>query len=174
MLAAKFAALEETMRISNSYINNGLWDIFNASSANPEEVAGGQNNPTKLASGDTVLISDEARQLLSEALLKYHNGELNQNSDTSASSIPGVNIAENKKIEDESPSLGNQTGGSGGAGGSSGASDSESIKKQIEKLQGQLHGLLGQLGGNSGDASISAKIASIQSQIAELQAQLSA
>lgn len=160
------------MKISNSYTNSGLWSIFNTSVN--DDVTGDQNSLAKLASGDTVLISDEARQLLSEALQKYQNEESNQNDIASADVLLGATETENKKIEDDNANLGNQSGGSGSADGSSGTSDSESIKKKIEKLQGQLQSMIGQLSGNSADASISAKIAAIQSQIAALQAQLSA
>lgn len=139
------------MEIGSSYGVNSLWDLTSTAKIDPASSRTYRTVERQTTySGDSVEISDEARQLYSEMIHKY---------DTSASQKSGANAE--------------QGGGqSGGAGESSDSSSSvESLKKQIQSLKSQLAALASQAG-NGSDAGVMGKMNALQSQIAALEAQL--
>lgn len=111
---------------------------------------------TTLASGDTVDISSEARELFSKMIHKY---------DTSSSATG--ESAGATATEDQ----GARAGGAGGAGGPDDSTSADSIKNQIQSLKSQLASLVSQMG-KGGDSAAMGKINALESQIAALEAQL--
>lgn len=105
-------------------------------------------------SGDTVDISDEAKQLYSRMIHKYDKGAASGEAQTSAAD-----------------SGGSQTGeGLQGGGGGSDDSSIQKIKDQIQSLKSQISSLASRAG--SGDVTVNTQISALEAQIAALEAQL--
>lgn len=103
-------------------------------------------------SGDTISISDEAKQLYSKMIHKYDHPSTTN--------------------EGEEGATCDKQSSSQGSGGSSGSSDSvEKLKNQIQSLKSQLAAVASQVG-NGADSAAMSKMNSLQAQIAALEAQL--
>lgn len=140
------------MQVSNAYSVENIWEVSPVESASRYSRLQEQTTP----SGDTVEISNEAKELFSRMIHKY---------DGAASQCAGDNN-DGAAAEGEAGA-----GGAQGSGGSDSSSTVENIKKQIESLKSQLTALTSQMGG-AADAGVMSKINALQSQIAALQAQL--
>ncbi|NLV95785.1 MAG: hypothetical protein GX043_00395 [Desulfovibrionales bacterium] len=124
---------------------------------------------SRSSSGDTVEISQEAREILREKLGKY--------SRVLGSSDTGVRTDQSTTDNSEDSSglaVGEKTSGTGGAsarGGSSSSDVVENLKKQIEALKSQLTSLASQAK-NGADSTVLSKINALEAQIAALEAQI--
>ncbi len=142
------------MEIGSSYAINSLWDLTSTGKIDPASSRTYRTVERQTTySGDSIEISDEAKQLYSEMIHKY---------DKAASQKGGEKAGQE----------GARSEGAGGAGGSSDSSSSvEALKKQLQSLKSQLAALAAQAG-NGGDAGVMGKMNALQSQIAALEAQL--
>lgn len=137
------------MLVSTSYNTENILGVDAISSKKYSRVQE-QTQP----SGDTVDISEEAKNLYSQMIHKYDHA-------SSGGSESGESSAES----------GEQGGASGGAGGAESSNSAESIKNQIQSLKSQMAALASQIGTGADAAAIS-KMNSLQAQIAALEAQL--
>lgn len=148
------------MEIGNTSGVQSLWELATIGKVD------GSRRYTKIQSetthsGDTVSISDEAKQLYSEMIHKYDHG--------AESAAKG-----NADVQEDAPGVEEASGYAGGTGGSGGLQSStssvESIKKQIQALKSQLSALAAQA--QNGNAAVTAKMNALESQIAALESQL--
>lgn len=146
------------MEIGNSYSASNIFDLAEIQKADSKRKYSSISSQTT-PSGDTVDISDEAKELFSKAIHKYDKTSTN----------------EEGEVQDQPGDTGGESaGGAGGAGGSSSSTDSvESIKNQIQSLKSQLSALAGQVG-NGADSAALSKMNALQAQISALEAQLNA
>ena len=130
------------MEITNQYAS--ALDLFGVNSVNGSQDEEEKSSTVSLGSdGDSVTISDEARQLYAQK------------------------SAASETAEPAAAQQGGAGGGFSGSGSSSEDDDTSEIQTQIQSLQGQLAALQA-----SSDGDNAGEIAALQSQIASLKAQL--
>lgn len=138
---------ESPMDITNLFRTESSWDV-NAISESRKTYSKVQQETTP--SGDTVDISDEARELYSKMIHKYDKAS------TSDGQTGG----------------GEGNGGSGGDGMSESTNSVEAIKNQIQALKSQIMSLASQAqSGGPGSAAMS-QMNALEAQVAALEVQL--
>lgn len=110
-------------------------------------------------SGDTVSISQEARELYSKMIHKYDKGTSQSTQDENAA--PEAN--------GDAPQGGQSLGDSDNSG-----SSVEELKEKIQALKSQLMSLAGQAQKTGPDSGIQSQMSALQAQISSLEAQLNA
>lgn len=133
------------MEIGNSSAIQGLWDLTSV-----KEVDNSRRYKTVQAqtthSGDTIEISDEARELYSKMIHKYDHSSSDSGEGQAAQS------------------------GGGGQSLDSSENSTDKIKNQIQSLKSQLAALASRAG--SGDGAAMSKMSALEAEIAALEAQL--
>ena len=153
------------MNVSGTYGIGGLSGVVGI-----WEIGGSARNTTtsgKGDSGDTVSISDTARELLREKLGRYSA------SDTTSDAKSGAENSGNA-VAGLSGDKGQEkaAGAEGASGGLGGSNPVESIKQKIAALKSQLASLAGQASGHGADTALQSKVNALEAQIAALEAQL--
>lgn len=138
---------------ASSYGVNGLWDL-NAASEIDSTKKYKKIESEITPSGDSVEISDEAKELFSQMIHKYDHSSGQDTSSGNGGEAQG------------------EAGGGGAGGSSSSTSDVESLKNQIQSLKSQLSSLATQA--STGDNAALSKMNALEAQIAALEAQLNA
>ncbi len=137
----------------------GIWDMGSSARKNTSSGKGD--------SGDTVSISDKARELLREKLGRFSASDTTARAEAAAEN-PGGSVAGLSSGDGQEKASGAE-GASGGLGGSSSV---ESIKQKIAALKSQLASLAGQASGGRADTALQSKINALEAQIAALEAQV--
>lgn len=141
------------MEIGSSYGVNGLWDLGAVSEDSTKKYKKIESQVTP--SGDSVEISNEARELFSQMIHKYDHAS-----------------GQNARDDGSDSQTGGGENGGGAAGGSSSGSDIESLKNQVQSLKSQLSSLAAQA--SKGDNAAMSKMNALEAQIAALEAQINA
>lgn len=145
------------MQIGSIGGSSSLWDIAAINNDEDSSYSGISRQTT--ASGDSVDISDEARELYSQMIHKYDKtGQSGASNGTSQNANSGGGQSSG--------------GGGGGAGGSESSSDTESIEAQIQSLKSQIMALATQAAADGPGSAASSQMNALQAQVAALEAQL--